>query len=146
MKKISSLFFYLIPLCLLLFFTAPQPLSAQSLLNEQAKGNQITQLLLQSLEGCLREKLQTEQQMQYFATLAEHAKKQITQACREGKPHYAYRIAQQYAATAQGKAALQCAQRVKPFASQPFIKQQLGKHRATVNSLVNGQVPREICL
>lgn len=144
MKHISSLFSCSVLLLGAVIFN-PLPLTAQPLVPSHANTPPFVKLLAGSLEFCLREKLQSEQQIQQFKSMATQAESEIRQACRAGKQRDAHRIALHYAGTAQGKATLQCIRTVAPMVQQPFVQQQLGKHAGTVNQLVAGTIPHNIC-
>lgn len=146
-KVLSFLHFFLPVIVYIIGLLTYTPAKAeQSIIAKQENLPYVAKLLLTTLESCIHEKLTDESDIKYLGILVESAQKKIGEACMVGNKEQAYNIATRYAETPQGRAAMECMVQIQPIAYQPIVQKNLGKHRTTVNTLVRGKIPKNICL
>ncbi len=105
-----------------------------------------TQLLLQTLVECGKQKLGGENSIDLAYAMGEQANRQIVSYCKSGNKKKAYDTAVFYSKTDQGKAALECAAQLKPLVEQPSVQQILGMYGSMVNDVMNGVIPQDVCV
>lgn len=104
------------------------------------------QLVLQSLAECGKQKLGGEAGMDMAKQMGDQANRQIVAYCKEGDKDNARKVAEYYAQTDEGKAAMECATQIKPLVDQPAVQKLLGNYKDMVNDIMNGQVPQDVCV
>jgi hypothetical protein len=103
-------------------------------------------LVLQSLMECGRQKLGGENGVELAKQMGDQANRQIVAYCKEGNKQKAREVAQYYATTDEGTAALDCAAQIKPLVDQPAVQKLLGNYKDMVNEVMSGQVPQDVCV
>jgi hypothetical protein len=104
------------------------------------------QLVLQSLVECGKQKLGGDDGVDVAYQMGEQANRQIVAYCKAGKKQQAREVAEYYAATEEGKAALECAGQLKPLIEQNAVQNLLGVYKTMVNDIVSGQIPYDVCV
>lgn len=133
--------------CFVLLFTVcAMAATAVQALEIPKQKDPAADLVIQSLMECGKQKLGGENGVELAKQMGDQANRQIVAYCKDGNKQKAREVAQYYATTDEGKAALECAAQIKPLVDQPPIQKMLGIYKEMVNDILNGVVPADVCI